>query len=200
MNGFVYDALLALAERAILGRLRARLLESLDGAIVEVGAGTGIDFSYFAKSASVIAFGPDPAMAARAKKRVRLARATITLQIASDEALDTLPPQSVDVVVFPLVLCTIPDPYRTLERAKRVLRPCGRLAILEHVRGAGLRAHVQDVITPAWGALTGGCHPNRDTRDILERAGFDTCDLASQHLCGPSPIADLLWGYARQRP
>lgn len=199
MNGFFYDAVLSLAERAILGRMRARLLESLDGAIVEVGAGTGIDFSYFTKNASVIALEPDPAMAARAKKRARLARATIDLRIAGDEALDALPQQSVDVVIFPLVLCTIPDPYRALERARRVVRPSGRLAILEHVRGTGLRATVQDVIAPAWGTLAGGCQLNRDTRDILELSGFDTDALVTRHLGGPSPIADLLWGYARPR-
>ena len=41
---------------------------------------------------------------------------------------------SVDTVVSTLVLCTVPDPERTLSEIARVLRPDGQLLFIEHVR------------------------------------------------------------------
>ena len=44
VNGFLYDLLNSYAERRLIGPLREELLSSLEGTIVEVGAGTGANF------------------------------------------------------------------------------------------------------------------------------------------------------------
>ena len=82
------------------------------------------------------------------------------------------PDASFDAVVFTLVLCTVTDPGRALAETRRVLRPGGRLIILEHVRGSGSLARWQDRLTPLWSILNPGCHPGRDTATAIERAGF----------------------------
>jgi hypothetical protein len=33
-------------------------------------------------------------------------------------------------------------------------------------------ASLQDALDPAWARVFAGCHPNRDTRSAIERAGF----------------------------
>jgi len=82
------------------------------------------------------------------------------------------PDASLDAVVFTLVLCTVSDPDRALAEARRVLRPGGRLIVLEHVRSSGSLARRQDRLAPPWSRLIPGCHLDRDTATAVERAGF----------------------------
>ncbi len=114
---------------------------------------------------------PDPAMRRRLAGKAQHADVPVQVDDAAAEALP-YPSGSFDTVVFTLVLCTVTDPGRALAEARRVLRSDGRLIVLEHVRGAGGLARWQDRVTPLWNRLGAGCHPNRDTRAAVERAGF----------------------------
>ncbi|MGH7707415.1 MAG: class I SAM-dependent methyltransferase [Vulcanimicrobiaceae bacterium] len=166
------------------------------GSIVEVGAGTGADFPYFPSCVHVLAIEPNRSMMARAQARVLQSPATIDLCVADDSALEMLEPESVDAVVFPLVLCSIDEPLRALDRARRVLRPAGRLVVLEHVRGHGRIGRIQDALLPIWRRIGGGCRPNQDTRRLIEHSGFVTDKLQQRRISRFSPIQDLLIGYA----
>jgi ubiquinone/menaquinone biosynthesis C-methylase UbiE len=124
------------------------------------------------------------------------ARVPVAVLAAVGERLP-LAPASVDSVLLSLVLCSVDDPAVVLAEIRRVLRPAGRLLLLEHVRASegsklGL---LQDVIDPVWSRVAGGCRPNRRTRAQLDSAGFDTSSvddvtigsslpLLAVHLCG----------------
>lgn len=196
MNGRIYDALTCRIERRVFGPLRAALLAPLRGRIVDVGAGTGANFPYYARGANVIALEPDPGMGRRAAHRIAAAAATIELRAETDAGLENLEAGSVDAVVYTLGLCTISDPMRTLERARRVLKPAGTIVVLEHVRGTGWAARFQNAIAPAWACAFGGCRLNQDTRALLERAGLDTRAVAPHRIGALSPVADLIVGVA----
>ena len=166
-----YDPLTRALERAVLAEHRARLLDGLDGQVLDVGAGTGANLPYLRQASRVVAAEPDAAM--RRRLAARLAQAAVPVELSSDPAEGLrYPDASFDAVVFTLVLCSVASPDRALAEARRVLRPSGRLIILEHVRGTGTLARWQDRVTPLWSLLNGGCHPGRDTAAAIERAGF----------------------------
>ncbi len=109
----------------------------------------------------------------RRRIAAKLPGAPVPVQL-TDDAAEALrhPDASFDAVAFTLVLCTVTDPGRALAEARRVLRPGGRLIVLEHVRGSGSLARWQDRLTPLWSTLNPGCHPGRDTAAAIEQAGF----------------------------
>jgi SAM-dependent methyltransferase len=102
-----------------------------------------------------------------------LAGARVPVEVTGDPAESLhYGDASFDAVVCTLVLCTVADPGQALAEAMRVLRPGGRLVILEHVRGRGSLASWQDRVTPLWSRLAAGCQPNRDIATAIENAGF----------------------------
>jgi ubiquinone/menaquinone biosynthesis C-methylase UbiE len=196
LNGLLYDALGASAERRHFGALRASILEPLRGRIIDVGCGTGLNFPYYGSEAHIVGLEPDPGMLRRAERRRAQSRATIELHLASDSMLESFPAASADAVVFTLGLCTIADPMLALQRAERVLNASGRIVVLEHVRGHGVTARLQDAVAPMWGRLFGGCRLNQDTRSLLSRAGLDVEGISDYHIGALSPVRDLIAGTA----
>jgi SAM-dependent methyltransferase len=110
---------------------------------------------------------------------------------------------SVDAVISTLVLCSVRSPHSALAELRRVLRPGGRLHLIEHVAappGTVLR-RAQAVVAPAWSRLTGGCSVVRPTRDLLAAAGFDVTDVRDDVLPVPVPfVRPLLRGSATPLP
>lgn len=153
-------------------RMRSRLVCSLQGRILEVGVGNGLNLGHYSRGCEVVGIDPDRHMLRRAAPRARAAVGRILLVAADGETLP-FATESFDAVVSCLVLCTVRDPYLALSELRRVLKPGGRLHFVEHVRARpGWLGSLQDVIDPAWARVFAGCHPNRDTQTVIERTGF----------------------------
>lgn len=196
MNGCFYDLANSLTERYLLLPLRRELPSSLQGEIIDVGAGTGANFRHFGPASRVIALEPDPSMARRAFTKANLAAAHINVRLDDDSALDSFDAQSIDAVIMTLVLCTVESPLATLRRAKRVLRSNGTLVGMEHVRSEEGLGKFQDFIAPVWQRIAGGCHLNRDTKDTIGPADFNTNGLATKTLPKLLPIQKIIYGRA----
>ena len=168
MWGPSYDFLMRPLESAGLARLRDELLREARGRVLEIGVGTGLNASHYPPEAAVLGIEPDASMRRRAQRR-----SGPKLQVRDGDAqhLD-LPDASFDTVVGTLVFCSIPDVDAALAEAVRVLKPGGRLLLLEHVRPAGAWGMVADAVTPGWKLFTGGCHLNRDPKPKLEALGL----------------------------
>jgi ubiquinone/menaquinone biosynthesis C-methylase UbiE len=175
MIAAVYDLATAGMEQQVFGAHRRRLLEAARGRILDVGAGTGANLPHYPWShvSELVLLDPSPGMLARARRKATALGVAVQLRRGRAEQLP-FEDESFDTIVFTLALCTIPDPGGALREARRVLRPNGRLLVLEHVRARdpGL-ASWQDRLTPLWKTIAGGCHPNRDTRATIEAAGFE---------------------------
>jgi ubiquinone/menaquinone biosynthesis C-methylase UbiE len=181
--GWLYDLLAGRAERAGIGELRRGLLAGLEGDVIEIGSGTGASLPYYQRATRVVAVEPDASMAKRLPARVEEAKVPIEVVTAQAESLP-FPDESFDAAVAAFVLCSVDDQGTVLAEARRVLRPGGKLVLLEHVRGEGRTARWQDRLTPLHKRMAGNCHLNRDTRAAVATAGFDATGVKGAHLPG----------------
>jgi ubiquinone/menaquinone biosynthesis C-methylase UbiE len=183
MIGWLYDLLAGRAERAGIGQLRHDLLAELEGDVVEIGSGTGASLPYYERATRVVAVEPDASMAKRLPAKVAEAKVPIEVVSTRGQKLP-FPDESFDAAVAAFVLCSVEDQGEVLAEARRVLRPGGKLVVLEHVLGEGGTARWQNRLTPVHKRISGNCHLNRDTRAAVARAGFDVTGVEPTLLPG----------------
>jgi len=167
----VYDALNGGLDRAGFGERRGRLVAELEGDVLEVGAGTGLNIPHYRRARRVVALEPDLAYTRRLRERAAEAGVPVEIVEGTAEALP-FPDASFDHVVTTLALCSVSDLGLSLAEILRVLRPGGSLEFLEHVRGEGGVARWQDRLTPIQRRVADGCRLNRDTAKEIEAAGL----------------------------
>lgn len=187
-----YDRLTARTERAGLGEMRRSLLSSAAGRVLELGAGTGHNLEYYTDAVTELVLAePDPNMATILRERLQRDGTAAGKPSVVEAPAEELPFDngSLDVVVGTLVLCTVENPARALAEVRRVLVEGGRFLYLEHVRSArrGL-ARWQDWLERPWGWVSGGCHPNRATDQLLAGAGFFIDSLERDKLPKAPPL------------
>jgi ubiquinone/menaquinone biosynthesis C-methylase UbiE len=163
------------SERRLTDPLRQETAGQAYGTVLEVGAGTGLNFSWYnpKRVEQVEAIEPDSAMLTYARQRATQAPVPIRLSQASVEDLP-FADASFDSVVVSLVFCSVEHPARGMQEIKRVLKPQGTLFLFEHVRSQNTwLARLQDALVPVTTHLFGNCHWNRDTARSMREAGFD---------------------------
>jgi ubiquinone/menaquinone biosynthesis C-methylase UbiE len=158
-----------------LAMLKQDLLGSLQGRVLEIGAGAGANFSYYDRNITWIGVEPNLFMHAYLRDEAqRQGFEHIELHQGTAEALP-LGDRSIDVVVSTHVLCSVSDPQQSMQEILRVLKPGGKFVFLEHIAAtSGTPTRwLQDRIEPIWKTLFDRCHPNRETWKALETAGFE---------------------------
>jgi SAM-dependent methyltransferase len=198
----IYDAFMRPMEEACGHAWRRELLGELRGAVLEVGAGTGRNLDHYPRDLErLVLLEPDPHMARRLRRQ--LARSPFAGRAeVIDADLDgaALAPESFDVVVATLVLCSVPDVPAALASMRRLLRPGGELRFLEHVASdEPSRLAWQRRIEPLWKRIAGGCHLCRRTEASIEAAGFrlDRVERASARKALPI-VRPTVRGVARR--
>ncbi len=162
-------------ERAGQAEHRDRLLSGLTGRVIEIGAGTGVNFRHYPSSVTeVLAIEPEPYLRGVATDAAHRAPVPVIVADAVADALPA-PDESFDAAIVSLVLCSVSDAQRALAELRRVLRPGGELRFYEHVlaRKATLARAQRLAERSFWPHVGGGCHPARDTAHAIEQAGFD---------------------------
>jgi ubiquinone/menaquinone biosynthesis C-methylase UbiE len=166
-------ARLSRAEERYLGEYRRELLEGLSGRVLELGAGTGLNFRHYPTGVvAVVAVEPEPYLRRRAEQAASEAPVPVEVVEAVAEALP-FEDAAFDAAVASLVLCSVADQALALAELRRVVRPCGELRFYEHVAAEdGLLLGAQRTLDHVWPHLAGGCHCSRDTAGEIARAGF----------------------------
>ncbi len=162
------------------GALRSSLVGDLEGAILEIGAGTGATFPYYGPMGKITAIEPHDEFRSAAVEAARSSRAEIQVIPGEGEKLP-FENASFDVVTASTVLCCVTSPAKTLGEFKRVLRPGGHIRLLEHVRSEQFPAGLMmDLLNPLWRRVNKvGCNWNRRTVEEVKAAGFVIRSLES---------------------
>ena len=171
----VYDRLTQASEVACLQQWRAELLRDLTGAVLEVGAGTGLNLPFYPPALTRLVLSePDAHMRRKLSQKARAqnwGRAEVL-----DASLEDLPipDDAFDAVVGTLVLCSVARLDHALAQIRRVLKPRGRFVFLEHVAAEDRprRLRWQHRLEPLWKRLSGNCHLTRRTADAIVAGGF----------------------------
>lgn len=185
---------------ADFARIRAKVTGDLDGQVLEIGFGSGLNVPHYPASVTkVVAI--DPAVAGRKLAAARIARCAVPIEFAGLDAGD-LPADdgSVDHVLSTWTLCTVPDPAGALAEVRRALRPGGSLNFAEHGLAPDEKvARFQHRFTPVQRRLFGGCHLNRPIETLITDAGFDLVKLDTYYMRGPRAFGYTYEGAAVKR-
>ncbi|MCF6353162.1 MAG: class I SAM-dependent methyltransferase [Cyclobacteriaceae bacterium] len=170
-----YDGFMHGFERKLYKK-RKHLLSNLEGQVIGVGEGTGINFQFYPDNVNVYSVEPSKPMLDKAKIKAK-GKSNIKFYHygINDEELEAhFKEESMDAIICTLVLCTIPDPIKALQNFKKWLKPNGKLIIMEHIHASKpLNKALQNFINPAWKVFGEGCHLNRNTDVLIKEAGFE---------------------------
>lgn len=157
--------------------------------ILIVGAGTGLDLEFLAPGVQITAIDLTPAMVARLQRRAQRRQLNVDARVMDGQALE-FPDGTFDAVILHLILAVIPDPVRCLRESVRVLRPGGRVAILDKfVSDAAAAPLLLRLASPVFGLLA--TETTRRLGPILEGSGLRAVREKSAGLGGYFKLALL---------
>lgn len=166
-----YERLMAPLERRFLAGLRARVLAALpaEGRVLEVGAGTGLNFPFYRRGAQGVASELSREMLSVASRKAERPASVHLVQTCAEQL--PFADASFDAAFATLVFCSVASPREAFTELRRVVRPGGTVVLLEHVRPGGLLGYLFDALNVLTVALLDD-HFNRRTAEEAATAGL----------------------------
>jgi ubiquinone/menaquinone biosynthesis C-methylase UbiE len=167
-----YDRQISFFERVLFGGGREWVCSQAEGKVLELAAGTGRNLEHYPQGVEITAVELSPEMLTIGRKRAEALGREADLRIGDVQNLD-FTDESFDSVVCTLGLCTIPDPRKAIGEAHRVLRPGGKLILLEHVRSPSLPVRMIERVLEPLSVRFQADHLTREPLDYLGAEGFE---------------------------
>lgn len=174
-----YEGVMSPFQRWGLVRLRQETINQLPaGRILEIGAGTGLNFVHYPPDAHGVAteFSREMLKIADTKPRPP------SVQLLQNRA-ENLPfkSHSFDAAFATLVFCSVERPTQAFAELQRVVRPGGTVVLLEHVRPHGILGPLFDLLNVFTTRLWED-HVNRRTASMVAEAGLEVVEVKSRML------------------
>jgi ubiquinone/menaquinone biosynthesis C-methylase UbiE len=178
---------------------RRKAVAGLTGTVVEIGFGSGLNVPHYPPTVERV-LAVEPSAVARKLAAPRIAASSVPVEfVGLDGQGLPLGDASVDAALSTFTLCTIPDERKALRELLRVLRPGGRLHVVEHGSSGDEKVqHRQRRIEPINKRLAGGCHLTRDHWATIRAAGFEIESATTEMARGPKTHSVFYVGVARK--
>jgi ubiquinone/menaquinone biosynthesis C-methylase UbiE len=165
-----YDRAMRFFDRWQFGGGREWVCSRAVGEVLEVAVGTGLNLSFYPAEVRLTGVDLSPAMLAHARERAAELGREIDLREADAQALP-FPDASFDTVVCTLSLCAVPDERAAISQMWRVLRPGGRLLLLDHVGSQWWPVWAVQRLVEVFTSRSGE-YQTRRPLPLVEAAGF----------------------------
>ena len=191
-----------LANPEPIRRVRQRIIPLAQGQVLEIGAGSGVNFVHYDRGrvSKVYALEPNPGMIRLAEQQRRRTEVDIEFLNQPGERIP-LEDGTVDTVVSTFTLCTMSGVVEALRGIRRVLRPGGKLIFLE--LGLSPDPEVrrwQEWWEPIHRRVFEGLHLTRDMPALVREGGLHIEEMEAAYLARfPKSWAHCCWGTAVSR-
>jgi len=174
-----YEGVMDPLQRWGLVGLRIEVLHQLPtGRILEIGAGTGLNFVHYPPDARGVAGEFSREMLKIASTKTRPAGVQLLQNRAEDLPFRD---HTFDAAFATLVFCSVESPVQAFAELRRVVRPGGMVVLLEHVRPGGILGPLFDLLNVLTVRLFAD-HVNRRTAKLVAEAGLEVVDVKSRLL------------------
>jgi len=158
-------------EKRALSKIRRELISQVKGNVLEIGAGTGVNFDYYIKanlSKLTVLYLKFNSLISNKSLNSQM---NIQYVEGSAEKLP-FPDESFDTVVSTLIYCSVDNPEKALNEVHRVLKPGGKMYFIEHVLPEEKHCkHLVNSLNDTWKCI-GKCNVNRETYKLIKKANF----------------------------
>ena len=174
-----YERVMSPFQRWGLVKLRQEALSQLPpGRILEIGAGTGLNFVHYPRDARGVATEFSREMLKIAGTKTRPSGVQLLQNRAEDLPFKT---HTFDAAFATLVFCSVEQPAQAFAELRRVVRPGGTVVLLEHVRPHGILGPLFDLLN-VFSTRLFEDHVNRRTAKMVSEAGLEVVDVKSRML------------------
>jgi ubiquinone/menaquinone biosynthesis C-methylase UbiE len=167
-----YDREMRFFDKHLFGDSRFWACGQAGGDVLEVAVGTGLNLEAYPDNIKLTGIDWSDAMLDIARRRAAQLGRTATLQQADAHQLP-FDDASFDTVICTFGLCAIPDHTRAVAEMARVLRPGGRLILVDHIESSSPVARTVQRLLEVFTVPLGGEHFLRRPLNQVRAAGFD---------------------------